>query len=126
MSHSSGRVYLDHLDQPERELEPVGWFEYDGTSDFARPKIFPSLDEMSACWRKDQGNVTCTCGKPTTKVLIVADYGGMPGWQGYACLTCMVISARRGRDPDWAWKEQEQFGAFGFSNEEDVDWLIGG
>jgi len=113
-------------DQPDPERELVGWFEYDGTSDFARPKIFPTQDEMSACWRKDQGKVTCTCGKPTTKVLIVADYGCMPEWQGYACLTCMVISARRGRDPDWSWKARErQFGAFGFSNEEDVedvDW----
>ena len=53
MSLSPGEV-LDVLG------EIVGHFEYDGTVDVARPKIFPTVEERDAAWRQSQPE-PCTC-----------------------------------------------------------------
>lgn len=73
MSHVSGQV-LDVLG------EIVGHFEYNGTVDVAKPKIFATLDACEAAWRQDQ-SASCACRG--VEVTLVS--GGLT-WDGRACL----------------------------------------
>jgi len=73
VSHSPGQV-LDVIG------EIVGYFEYNGTVDVARPKIFATAEERDAAWRADQPP-PCKChGDDVTLVC-----GGLT-WDGRACL----------------------------------------
>lgn len=53
MSHSPGQV----LDE---RGGIIGHFEYNGTVDVARAKIFASAEACDAAWREDQ-EAPCTC-----------------------------------------------------------------
>jgi hypothetical protein len=53
VSHSPGQV-LDVLG------DIVGHFEYNGTTDVARPKIFATVEARDAAWRQDQPT-PCAC-----------------------------------------------------------------
>jgi hypothetical protein len=76
MSHSPGQV-LDVLG------EIVGHFEYNGTVDVARPKIFATVEERDAAWRQDQPpscsctgvEVTLICEKLTWDARVCFDHG---------------------------------------------------
>lgn len=73
MSHSPGKV-LDVIG------EILGHFEYNGTVDVARPKIFETLEECEAAWRKDQP-ATCACHG--VEVTLVCE---RVTWDARACL----------------------------------------
>lgn len=83
MSHSSGIVTMESDGK-------VFWFEYNGTSDVACPKIFETQDEMSEHWRNQGYGHDCKCGKEED-ALIEAHYGGGIEWEGKVCRHCMVI-----------------------------------
>lgn len=76
MSHSPGQV-LDVLG------DIVGHFKYNGTVDFALPKIFATAEERDAAWRKDQPTscactgieVTLVCEKLTWDARACLDHG---------------------------------------------------
>lgn len=83
MSHAQGEVI--------RDGKRLGFFEYNGTCDFAIPVFYDTLEEVMANWR-NQPKVACTCGKPPVDVILYADYGGGGYyWPAQACLDCHVL-----------------------------------
>jgi hypothetical protein len=94
VSHSPGQV-LDVIG------EIVGYFEYNGTVDVARAKIFATADERDEAWRQDQP-APCSC--PGVDVTLVAE--GFT-WEGRACLEHGFIvsgtSPLYGREDDDSW-----------------------
>ena len=72
MSHSPGQV-LDVIG------EIVGYFEYNGTVDVARPQIFATAEDRDAAWRKEQP-APCACRG--VEVSLVCE--GLT-WDGRAC-----------------------------------------
>ena len=72
MSHSPGQV-LDVLG------DIVGHFEYNGTVDAARSKIFATAEERDAAWRQDQPT-PCAC--TGSEVTLVCD---KLTWDARAC-----------------------------------------
>ena len=113
MSHSPGQV-LDVLG------DIVGHFEYNGTVDVARPKIFATAEERDAAWRQEQP-APCTCHG--VEVTLVTE--GFE-WDARACLAHNFIvygaSPFYGEDeddaPGWPpdrtwrprWRRREQKG----------------
>lgn len=91
MSHSFGEVI--------KAGETIGWFEYNGTSDYAQPKIYSSSDEVWEHWRESP-EVTCTCGNDEP-VILYSTYGNGFHWPGRACLHCRAITAGRYLAPEW-------------------------
>ena len=94
MSHSPGQV-LDVIG------DIVGHFEYNGTVDVARAKIFATAKERDDAWRQDQPD-PCPCvGVDVTLVC-----GGLR-WEGRACLHHNFIvhgtSPIYGREDDDTW-----------------------
>lgn len=87
MSHAEGEVICGG--------KVVGFFEYNGTTDLACTRVFPTRDELDANWR---GSVfaDCRCGKPPADVILYTAYHDFH-WPGSACLACMAIVA--GIDP---------------------------
>lgn len=89
MSHGNGEVL--------RGDTVVAWFEYNGTSDIAKPALFPTVEMLHENWRSDAWP-ECTCGQPPEAVMLRTDYGStMPPWPGKVCLICMCIV--EGLDP---------------------------
>lgn len=94
MSHSPGQV-LDVIG------EIVGHFEYNGTVDVARAKIFATAEECDAAWRQDQPR-PCAChGADVT--LVTESFT----WDARACLKHGFIvhgaSPIYGREDDDLW-----------------------
>jgi len=94
MSHSPGQV-LDVIG------EIVGHFEYNGTVDVARAKIFATAEEHDDAWRKDQPP-PCVCHG----VVVTLVSEGFT-WDGLACLEHGFIvhgaSPIYGREDDDLW-----------------------
>ena len=82
MSHSSGEVIHNG--------KIVGYFEYNGTADFAMMDIHPTAEERNAHWREECTH-ECTCGKPPEDVILYTSYGMGFHYKAKACLSCMVI-----------------------------------
>jgi len=76
----------------------VGYFEYNGTVDVARPKIFPTAEARDGAWRQDQPD-PCDC--PGVEVTLVS---GEFQWDARGCLEHGFIvdgsSPIYGRDDD--------------------------
>jgi hypothetical protein len=83
MSHAMGEVIKDG--------KTVGYYEYNGTCDFATTKIRPTVQEVWDHWRKSDIFGECTCGQPSEDVLLYTNYGYGYYWPGKACMDCMVI-----------------------------------
>lgn len=100
MSHSSGVVRVGGL--------CVGYFEYNGTSDIAMPRIYRTFEEVSDNWRDKLGlqpynEPVCDCEK--IPVVLHAHYGNGIEWDSEACLEHMRITGELepwpiGRDDD--------------------------
>ena len=85
MSHAQGEVY-----KPDGTL--VGYYEYNGTSDVACPKIVKTAQELQAGWRNSNLEwIKCSCGKPPADVVIYSDYGDGFYWPGKACEECKCL-----------------------------------
>lgn len=97
MSHSPGQV-LDVLG------EILGHFEYNGTVDHARPKIFASPEERDDAWREDQPP-PCAC--PGVDVTLVTE--GFT-WEARACLDHGFIVA--GTSPIWGREDDDAWSAY--------------
>jgi hypothetical protein len=90
VSHSSGKISVRGVH--------CGYFEYNGTSDFAMPRIYRTIEEVSDNWRNKLGlqpdyERRCQCDN----LMVVdchADYGGGIEWQGTACFSCMELTER--------------------------------
>lgn len=97
MSHAPGQV-LDVIG------EVVGHFEYNGTVDVARAKIFATAEERDAAWRQDQPN-PCTChGSDVT--LVTEGFR----WDARACLDHGFIV--HGRSPIYGQEEDDAWPMF--------------
>ena len=94
MSHSPGQV-LDVIG------EIGGHFEYNGTVDVARSKIFATAEERDVAWRQDQ-HAPCVCAG--VDVTLVTE--GFT-WDGRACFEHGYIvrgaSPIYGREDDDLW-----------------------
>ena len=88
MSHAYGQVKFQD--------GTVKHFEYNGTSDYAIPKLYNIKKEVSINWRTFPKS-RCSCGKDE-KVEIMTLYGDGFWWEGRACKFCMTITA--GFEPD--------------------------
>jgi hypothetical protein len=88
MSHANGEVWT-----PDGKL--VGFFEYDGTCDFACSTIWRTPEELADNWRKDSINRKCGCGPDgSTDVILYTDYANGSHWSAKACLKCMAVTDR--------------------------------
>lgn len=99
----------------------IKYFEYDGTDDICRPKLYDTFDEMIDNWRKpyvsiEANNIThdkkswfkkifrnnkdkeqSMCDHNVEDVEIYTDYGGGFYWKGTACRKCNMIL--EGKEP---------------------------
>ncbi len=96
MSHSDGTVTFND--------GVVFYFEYNGTSDYAIPDIYPTREEMNANWRNGEYK-ECTCGN-LEPVEIHATYGEGIDWEGEACRTCKAINREHLR---YDWRETKEY-----------------
>ena len=90
MSHSTGLVRF-----PDGT---VRWFEYDGTTDYVRPKLYNTQKELSDNWREEyrHSDCECRCKRPSLeynehRVELFADYGYGFTFEGGACPVCNAI-----------------------------------
>lgn len=83
MSHAMGEVIKDG--------KTVGYYEYNGTSDFVTSKIRATEQEVHDHWRGHDLFGKCDCGQPPEDVLLYTCYGFGYYWPGKACLQCMAI-----------------------------------
>lgn len=85
MSHAAGTVTFQD--------GTVLHFEYNGTCDVPRPKLWKSSEELHEHWRDDELQKTagCTCGREPEAVAAFANYGDGVRWSTVACRNCMVI-----------------------------------
>ena len=85
MSHAMGEVYHNE--------KLVGYYEYNGTSDFAWRRIFDDSKELwNKYWRTDHALwADCKCGEPPQDVILYSDYGNGFHWPSRACLKCHAI-----------------------------------
>lgn len=89
MSHVLGHVVLQPIG------EPLGCFEYDGTSDVAMRAVAPE-ETVQKNWRTDDNDRACPCSPAVeAPVLLTADYGHGLRWESRVCLTCMTIVGKR-------------------------------
>lgn len=96
MSHSPGQV-LDVLG------DIVGHFEYNGTVDVARPKIFATAEARDAAWRADpDGNQPTPCACQGIHVTLSCD---KLVWDARACFEHWFIV--HGRSPLYDEEEDE-------------------
>jgi hypothetical protein len=72
MSHTPGQVF-------DTRGTLVGHFEYNGTVDVARPKIFATAEELESAWRLAQ-SLPCSCAG-----IEVSLRCGMLTWDARAC-----------------------------------------
>ena len=97
MSRASGWVKV--------EDQVVGYFIYDGTTDYAYTNIEASLDEAWAAAtriRNDQEEMrACTCGNQPIAVTLCHDYGSGDYWESEACLSCRAITGQRSSYPPY-------------------------
>jgi hypothetical protein len=109
MSHAEGTVHQ----LPQRSF--IGYFEYDGTTDYALCAIFTTREELRVGWRTEQNHRECSCQESVrAAVELYADYGSGIVWESEACLRCMTITGKRNRrieEPKWS--------CFGFDAEEE-------
>lgn len=89
MSHQQGDVLIDG--------KIVGYFEYDGTSDFARQRVFRTQEELCENWRKDQGSKCCHSEDHSNiiDVTLHAHYGNGLLWNSRICTDCLWIVGYR-------------------------------
>lgn len=86
MSHALGKaIFPDGLEM---------FFEYDGTSDYARANLFSTADEVDNQWRQDQEKRPCSCGG-SEAVELQVDYGDGILFGSTACRHCKVITGPR-------------------------------
>ncbi len=94
MSHASGRVRL--WDGVEF------WYEYNGTSDVVMPRLYETLDELQANWRRTDDDPECqhdpNCDWELA--MISSNYGGGFHWPGQVCRKCKLIVSPLSWD-DW-------------------------
>src|SRR5687768_10382284 len=84
MSHANGEVI--------RDGRTVGWFEYNGTGDYALRRVFGTYEELHRHWRTEHAEeADCVCGEPPADVTLYTDYGGGFHWPAKACLRCSAI-----------------------------------
>lgn len=86
MSHSIGIVY-------DFEGEVLGYFEYNGTVDYACSSV-RTLEEVESNWRTGAAEVPCNCIKEKRKpkwVLLYSDYGFGFHWPAQICENCKSI-----------------------------------
>lgn len=116
MSHAHGVVL-----GPENVV--LGWYEYNGTSDIACPRVFETSEELQENWRKLAVEwLTCSCGGEPESVTIATSYGKGFGWPGKWCPRCRCLTdgldpfddALSGlcRDDLWPWKDEKGFATF--------------
>lgn len=88
MSHATGLILFE--DGCHR------FFEYDGTVDVCRPKLWETYQELHDHWREELSYpwAKCTCGNPPESVKAFADYGNGMHWNTTACKTCGLIVDR--------------------------------
>jgi hypothetical protein len=84
MSHSMGEVW-------SADSKLLGYFEYNGTCDVARTRVYQTPDDVSANWRGDNDR-KCVCGGSGQPVLLYTTYGGGFCWDGRVCWNCMAIT----------------------------------
>lgn len=89
MSHAYGQVF-------SKEDELLGWFEYNGTSDFALTAIQKTKEEVSNLWRTNSAHRECVCEDyemepDVVDVNLYSSYGGGFYWPSKICKRCMAI-----------------------------------
>jgi hypothetical protein len=83
MSHANGLVrFTDGT---------IRFFEYDGTSDACRPKLWAKYSSIRRHWREKGYWKACTCNQSSETVDAFTDYGNGLSWMTTACRRCEVI-----------------------------------
>lgn len=95
----------------------MAWFIYNGTSDFAYPRLFNDYGEFyKIAWENGKGYNTfpkCSCDEEDEAIEIYESYGSGMLWKGRACRKCMLITknlepSEKLRDenfPEWCEKD---------------------
>lgn len=106
------------------------WFIYNGTSDFAYPRLFDNYkDFYEIAWEKGEGynyfensNIphNCSCSEDE-EVEIYESYGGGTLWKGRACRKCMVITKNLDSNGHTDALSDEEFDKW-LTNEEFPEW----
>lgn len=73
MSHAIGKILV--------EGKTIGWFEYNGTVDVARPQVFATSEDVCAHWREPQP-ARCLCAGVPCEVWTA--YGNL-AWPSRFC-----------------------------------------
>ena len=86
MSHANGLIRF-------KRDNKIMFFEYDGTSDMCRPKLWPTYFDLREHWReKDAFNRACDCPISLHEpVEAYTDYGSGYVWETIACRGCQLI-----------------------------------
>lgn len=95
MSHAWGSVFS------VPDIEIIGWYEYNGTSDIACTAIFGAYDDLDAAWRSEHIHRDCredVAQHVEVPVILWSDYGWGFGWPSRACVTCGVILGHRSEE----------------------------
>lgn len=89
MSHAMGIVY-------SKNKEILGYFEYDGTSDYALSKVQKTIEDVNIHWRKEGNMGYCNCNKKEyIPIVLFSYYGSGVEWESEYCPECMVITGKR-------------------------------
>ena len=84
MSHANGEVIKDD--------KVIGYFEYNGTVDIARPAFWDTYEEMLSYWKVQESWRNCSCIVPkVVNALLYTDYGKGFHWPAKVCLKCKTI-----------------------------------
>lgn len=84
MSNAHGEVIVDE--------KVIGYFEYNGSADFARPAVQKTLVDVHAHWRSKGNHRECRCASPdVVQCILWSSYGYGFHWDSGVCLACMTI-----------------------------------
>lgn len=83
MSHTKGQVLFKD--------GTIMHYEYNGTSDVCRPRLYFSVDELLDNWRCENNKPFIRCNHISEDVKIYTSYADGAYWNGKACRKCNTI-----------------------------------
>jgi len=84
VSHANGEIW-------SLDGNPLGYFEYDGTSDTVCTRVHLKVEDVRRNWRADNWR-DCECGALGQTVVLYSDYGCGFYWQGRVCWRCLAVT----------------------------------
>jgi hypothetical protein len=80
----------------ENKKEILGYFEYNGTVDFAYSKVQKTKEGVNKNWNTSGNSGECVCNnKNYIPVVLHSCYGSGHDWESEICPLCMVITGKR-------------------------------